>query len=123
NLGTLKGDAVGIFAGTLKHSGAIAATAVTTAGGKVVLKAQGDNLVSGSITASGLAGKGGSIDVLGERVGLLAGATLDASGPEGGGQVRVGGDYQGKNAEVQNAFRTYVDAQATIRADATVKGE
>src|SRR4051812_15362347 len=40
NLGTLQGDAVGIFAGTLRHSGQINATAVTVDGGKVVLKAQ-----------------------------------------------------------------------------------
>jgi filamentous hemagglutinin family protein len=123
NLGTLKGDAVGIFAGTLKHSGLIQAKATSAAGGKVVLKAAGDNLVSGTVIASGPDGKGGSVDVLGQRVALLAGANIDASGPNGGGQVRVGGDYQGKNPVVQNALRTYVDAQARIRADATVKGD
>jgi filamentous hemagglutinin family protein len=37
NLGQLKGDAVGMFAGTLRHSGLISAQAVTTEGGKVVL--------------------------------------------------------------------------------------
>ncbi|MCG2594821.1 YDG domain-containing protein [Ramlibacter sp. XY19] len=115
NLGTLKGDAVGIFAGTLKHSGMVQATAVTSEGGKVLLKAQGDNLVSGAV-------QGRSIDVLGERVGLLAGAAIDASGAQGGGQVRIGGDYQGQNPDVQNAKRTYVDARATIKADATEQG-
>jgi filamentous hemagglutinin family protein len=115
NLGTLKGDAVGIFAGTLKHSGLVQAQAVTSEGGKVLLKAQGDNLVSGAV-------QGRSIDVLGERVGLLAGAAVDASGAQGGGQVRIGGDYQGKNPDVPNAKRTYVDAQATIKADAAEAG-
>ena len=42
NLGTLKGDAVGVFAATLKHSGLIQANAVSTEGGKVVLKANAD---------------------------------------------------------------------------------
>ncbi|NPC58753.1 beta strand repeat-containing protein, partial [Caenimonas soli] len=122
NLGTLQGDAVGIFAGQLKHSGLIQANAVTAEGGKVVLKAgAGDALVDGRISA--VAGsQGGSIDVLGQRVGLLAGAALDVSGERGGGSVRVGGDYQGKNAEVPNAQRTYVDAAATIKADAGVDG-
>ena len=49
NLGTLQGDAVGIFAGTLRHSGLIAARASDTEGGKVVLKAiGGDNRVDGT---------------------------------------------------------------------------
>lgn len=123
SLGTLQGDAVGIFAGQLKHSGLVQATAASADGGKVVLKAHGgDSLVAGRIEAHGLAGRGGSIDVIGQRVGLLAGAFLDASGPQGGGQIRVGGDYQGKNAQVPNAQRSYVDADATLRADATDSG-
>lgn len=124
NLGELKGDAVGIFARTLKHSGIIQANALTTEGGRVVLKAVGgDALVDGSITAKGNGGKGGAIDVLGQRVGLLAGATLDASGANGGGSIRVGGDYQGANPDVQNAKAVYVDAGARILADATVRGD
>jgi hypothetical protein len=47
NLGSLKGDAVGIFAGTLKHSGQIQATAASLQGGRVVLKAAGDGYVQG----------------------------------------------------------------------------
>jgi filamentous hemagglutinin family protein len=122
NLGTLQGDAVGIFAGQLKHSGLINATATSIEGGKVVLKAAGDALVDGRISAvSG--SKGGSIDVLGQRVGLLAGAALDASGDQGGGSVRVGGDFQGKNASVSNAQRTYVARSATISADARISGD
>lgn len=124
NLGSLKGDAVGIFAGTLKHSGLVHATAVSSEGGKVVLKAiGGDALVDGKAVAEGLAGKGGSIDVLGRRVALLAGATLDASGANGGGAIRVGGDYQGRNADVPNAEQTTVEGGATIKADATVAGD
>lgn len=122
NLGKLSGDAVGVFAGTLKHSGLVTAQAVSTEGGKVVLKAAGDALVSGGIVASA-GDKGGSIDVLGERVGLLDGATLQASGRLGGGSVRVGGDYQGANANVQNAKRTYVDANARIEANAIESGD
>ena len=122
NLGTLKGDAVGIFAGTLKHSGAIGATRATLEGGKVVLKAQGDAIVNGSasITATGVGAgtKGGSVDVLGTRVGLFDQASIDVSGVAGGGTVRVGGDYQGKNAEVPNATTTAVAPQTSIKANA-----
>lgn len=124
NLGTLKGDAVGIFANTLRHSGLVQAQAVTSEGGRVVLKATGgDAYVSGTIVAAGADGKGGRIDVLGERVGLMAGAQVQASGALGGGQVRVGGDYQGQNASVPNAQAVYVDAQARIEADATQQGD
>jgi filamentous hemagglutinin family protein len=121
NLGTLTGDAVGIFAGTLRHSGLVQAQSATLEGGKVVLKATGDVLVDGSIVARQGA-RGGSVDVLGERVGLLAGARIDASGAAGGGSVRIGGDQHGANPEVPNAQRTYVDARATIAADATQQG-
>jgi filamentous hemagglutinin family protein len=121
NLGTLQGDAVGIFAGQLKHSGLIQATAVTADGGKVLLRASGDNLVDGQIKATN-GDKGGSVDVLGQRVGLMANAAVDASGAAGGGTVRIGGDYQGANPDVQNAQRTYVDPTATILADATQNG-
>lgn len=123
NLGNLSGDAVGIFAGTLKHSGQIQATQVSTVGGKAVLRAAGDALVDGTITAAAAGGKGGSIDVFGNRVGLLAGARLDASGASGGGFIRVGGDFQGKNPDVPNAQRTYVDRDATLQADATGNGD
>ena len=123
NLGTLRGDAVGIFAGTLKHSGAIDARSVTTEGGRVLLQAAGgDALVSGTVRAAGQAGVGGRIDVFGQRVGLLDGAALDASGERGGGSIRVGGDFQGNNPLVPNAQRTFVDAGATLNADATVDG-
>ncbi|RYZ00661.1 MAG: filamentous hemagglutinin N-terminal domain-containing protein, partial [Comamonadaceae bacterium] len=123
NLGRLEGDAVAIFAGTLKHSGQIAANVVTGTGGKVVLKASGgDAIVSGDINVDSAKGKGGSIDVFGERVGLQAGAELTANGATGGGNVRIGGDYQGANASVPNAARTYMDADARIEADATGNG-
>ena len=46
-----------------------------------------------------------------------------ASGNAGGGTVLVGGDFQGKNVEVQNADKTYVGADASIRADAVTSGD
>ena len=86
NLGTLQGDAVGIFAGQLKHSGLIQASAVSTDGGKVVLKAgAGDALVSGGrISATA----GGSIDVRADAGMVnMFGATLNSAG----GPVNISG--------------------------------
>ena len=125
NLGTLKGDAVGIFAGTLRHSGMIQAVQANMEGGKVVLRALGDAYVEGQgqINATSAVGKGGSVDVLGQRVAVMDDAVIDVSGHSGGGTVRVGGDYQGGNPNVPNADISYLGPKAVIKADATGDGQ
>ena len=65
---------------------------------------------------------GGSVSILGEHV-ALTDAVVDASGDAGGGSVLVGGDFQGGNPDVQNAQRTFVAADAEIRADAVTRGD
>ncbi|HEY6510140.1 MAG TPA: filamentous hemagglutinin N-terminal domain-containing protein, partial [Vicinamibacterales bacterium] len=99
-------------------------TANGTSGGKVLLQAEGGtNLVGGTVEAKGSAGKGGEIQALGVRVGVVGHGVIDASGDTGGGTVLVGGDYQGKNAAVQNAERTYIGSDGVIRADAMTTGD
>ncbi|MCY7306119.1 MAG: YDG domain-containing protein [Rhodoferax sp.] len=122
NLGTLQGDAVGIFAGTLRHSGEIQALQANLEGGRVVLRASGDALVEGAgrIVASGTLG--GRVDVLGNRVAIADQAEVDASGANGGGSIRIGGDYQGRNTQVPNAQMTYVGADTLLNANATASG-
>ena len=124
NLGRLKGDAVGIFAGTLRHSGMIQAVQANMEGGKVVLRAMGDAYVEGQgqINATSATGKGGNVDVLGNRVAIAGQSLIDVSGQQGGGSIRVGGDFQGKNAAVQNANMTYLGPDATLKADAIDSG-
>ena len=152
NLGELiaAGGRIGMYGTLLRHSGvANANTAVVGENGKIVFKAikdvtldagsvttasgpqggsvtvQAENgtlLVSGTVAAKGDAGKGGMIQLTGDRVGLIGNAAIDASGLTGGGSVLVGGDFQGRNAEVQNAWRTYVGAEASIKADAIESG-
>lgn len=153
NLGKLLAEngAVRAFAGTLRHSGEIRASrlvrdgdgsivlagsnevtltadSVTSAngvaGGSVLIQSIGGTTrVSGDVSAAGAAGNGGDIRVLGQRVALESGARVNASGSAGGGQILVGGDFQGKNAGVQNAERVYVAAGAQLNADATVQGD
>ena len=125
NLGTLKGDAVGIFAGTLKHSGAINATQASVDGGRVVLKASGDAFIEGNgrIVATRADGLGGAVQVLGNRVGLTDNASIDTSAVGGGGTILVGGDAHGTNPAVPNAQVAYIDANARLAADATEKGD
>jgi len=152
NLGDIVAEAgrVGIYAGLINHSGTIRADrAVATDDGRVILKATKDitleagsvitangptggsviiqsgdtTLVSGSIEATGSAGKGGTVQVLGNLVGLMGEASINASGETGGGTVLVGGDLGGRNAGVQNAFRTYFGPNAVINADAIGSGD
>jgi len=153
NLGEVitNGGAASMFAGTIKHSGSInadslsvdehgnvqlfakadidiATDAIITAngaeGGEVKIESDtGTVWNSGTIEAKGDVGKGGHIEVLGERVALLDKAQVDVSGETGGGEVLIGGDYQGKNPDVQNATVTYVGEDTSIKADAVTNGD
>lgn len=151
NLGTVTADAgrIGIYAGLVRQSGTLRADSAVVEGGRILLKATknvtlaaasqtsasgvsggridieaGDTtMVEGDIAATGSAGGGGRVEVLGHLVGLTGHANIDASGDTGGGTVLVGGDYQGKNPDVQNAFRTYVGSDVTLKADAISAGD
>jgi len=100
---------------------------VTTAngpkGGSVTVESGDTTLVAGTIEAKGSEGKGGTVEVLGNKVGVIGDAGIDVSGETGGGTVLVGGDFQGKNPEVQNAYRTYVGPETTVTADAVTSGD
>ncbi|MBD1871330.1 CHAT domain-containing protein [Cyanobacteria bacterium FACHB-471] len=84
----------------------------------------GTAIASGTIDASNQtissATQTPEINVLGDRVALLN-TTLNASGINGGGTVRIGGDYQGQGT-VFNASRTFVSSGSVINADAIAQG-
>lgn len=133
NAGTVSADSASVNAAgnvVLKASRDVTleATSVVSAngaqGGTVHVQAEGGTLLAdGRIDAKGAVEMGGEVKLLGERVGLMNQAHVDASGRDGGGTVLVGGDYQGKNAEVQNARVTYVSPDANLVADATHAGD
>lgn len=100
-----------------------ATSANGTKGGTIQIESGDMTLVSGAVSAIGSSGSGGRIELLGEKVGLLNGAQVNASGTNDGGAVLVGGDYQGKNADIRNASVTYVDRNTVIKADATDTGD
>ena len=111
------------FALAINAGGSISAIGLDNSGGRIWLKAtQGKVEVTGDLTAT-KGTKGGEIQVTGSQVLLASTANLQASGSAGGGTVLVGGDYQGKNPDVQNAQNTFVEAGAKISADATVQGD
>jgi filamentous hemagglutinin family protein len=123
NLGALSGDAVGLFASSLHHSGDIQAHAVSTEGGKVVLKAVLAAQVDGSISASALSGTGGAVLISASQVGLGSAALVDVRGATGGGEALIGGGLHGQDARLNNAQQTTVASGARILADATMQGD
>ena len=76
--------------------------------------------VGGTVDASNATGRGGEIDVLGGKV-AIDGATLDASGATGGGQIHIGGDYQGEGSRLRSDA-TLVTEGSTLNVDATGRG-
>ncbi len=83
----------------------------------------GTVILSGGINAacqtSGCVG--GGVTVVGDRVALLQ-TNLDASGTQGGGTVRLGGNYQGQGT-LPRASQVFVDRNSTLRVDATQRGD
>jgi filamentous hemagglutinin family protein len=78
--------------------------------------------MEGVIDVSNATGTGGSVKVLGDRVALLGDANIHASGDTGGGEVLVGGNYQGSGEEL-NAIKTFVGSDVLINADAVTRGD
>ncbi len=123
NLGQLiaNNGAANMFAGTLTHSGSVSANGITTdAAGNIRLVATGTNWIEGDVIATG--NQGGDIQLLGAQVGLDGNAVIDASGTNGGGQILIGGDYQGQG-DVMTARASYVGEDVQIRADALDNGD
>ena len=131
--GVIQADGGTVQLATNSRSSAVNVTGLVQADSLVerngVIRLEGGNnakvTVAGTLSATGNkpGTKGGNIEVSGEQVALFSGAKLDASGNAGGGEVLIGGDYQGKNPQIQNARTTYIDKDATISADAKIQGD
>jgi filamentous hemagglutinin family protein len=92
---------------------------VVLTGNVAVPGTAGTAIASGTLNVSG--DTGGNVNILGEKVGVIAG-NINASGINGGGNVLIGGDYQGLGT-VPNALRTFVSSDSTINADAVSNGQ
>lgn len=124
NLGTIVAEAgrIGIAGSLVRNGGTLDASSVVSAGGRIFLKATQDTYVEGDGQLLATGATGGAVEVLGHRVAVTDNALIDVSGTSGGGTIKVGGDYQGKNPDVQNAWVTYFGPNATLRANATEVG-
>jgi len=129
--------------GTVENSGSIRATSSGSGnGGRVLIeaayakvdgmiRAQGGQVritgtdkveMSADLDATNSGGLGGDVVVEGGEIVLGNGANIDASGATGGGNVRVGGGFQGRDATVRNADTLTVESGAVVRSDALVNG-
>jgi filamentous hemagglutinin family protein len=80
----------------------------------------GGAYLSGTLSADGANGRGGDVQITGRQLDLF-GTRISATGTTGGGQLRVGGDYQGANAAVPNADTLDVNA-VQVDVSATQNG-
>ncbi|MBN2844162.1 MAG: filamentous hemagglutinin N-terminal domain-containing protein, partial [Sedimentisphaerales bacterium] len=113
----VSGDMYALAMG-VSNSGTVKGSAITLESGE-----NGITKVTGIVDASDLTEgqTGGNIRVLGDRVAVLGGQ-IDASGSVGGGEILIGGDFQGKG-EVRNARLTPINKDADIKADAIDSGD
>jgi len=111
----------------VNNTGVIEATTIEEQNGIIRLDGGDQGIVynSGTLDVSGMdeGETGGEVRITGEKVGLVHYSKILARGRRGGGKVLIGGDYQGKNPDVQNAGRTYVGADSIINADAVDSGD
>ncbi|SFX76663.1 beta strand repeat-containing protein, partial [Marinospirillum alkaliphilum] len=110
------------------NTGQISASALDgqSNGGQITLHAEdGTLLVSGEsrIEATSEHQQGGQIHLLGQQIGLSGTTQVDASGATGGGEILIGGDYQGKNTDIPNADKVIVTSDVSLNADATDNGD
>ncbi len=89
-------------------------------GGKIRSLTSFNHTTSGQYSAQGNTGQGGKIDITGGSIKMLS-AQVDASGATGGGQIRIGGEFQGgKNLpqdDLPNAKITTLDRGTRLRAE------
>ena len=82
--------------------------------------AAGTALISGKIDVSAVGNGGGQVTLLGDAL-TLSESVVDASG-EQGGEIHIGGDYQGQG-DLLRADSAQVDAASVLRADAAGTGD
>ena len=120
--GVTQGGSVVLSAGDSLEQTAnsvVRADATQGTAGTVRAESVGGAYLSGTLSASG--SRGGEVSVTAPNL-VLAGAALHADGRDGGGRVRVGGGWQGKDADLANASTTTVN-HTDFTANATGNGD
>ena len=115
-----------VLANAVNNTGVVQAQTVENRQGTIVLLGSMDSgtvSLGGTLDVSAGAGqKAGRVLATGRQVGLFD-AHILASGGAGGGQVLIGGGYQGRDPAVPHAQAVYMSAGATIEANARDQGD
>lgn len=112
-----------VYALAIQCSGVVEASNVKEENGRILLTAdQGRIEIAGDLSAENKEGTGGYIGVFADEVLALGKAKIDASGSKGGGEVFLGGSFQGKDRTQPHASWTYVGPEAVVSANATCLG-
>ncbi|MTF37881.1 CHAT domain-containing protein [Cyanobacterium aponinum] len=88
--------------------------------GIVIPNESGLNIVSGELSTSSQ-DLGGEITLLGDKVAVID-AQISASGVNGGGEIKIGGDFQG-GGTIPNASLTVINSESKIEANAFDKDD
>lgn len=83
---------------------------------EVAIEAEGKIIASGEINAGG-----GPVHLLADEISLI-GSHISTSSPSHGGEVLIGGDYQGRG-DIKTAHLVHMDEKSTIYADALESGD
>ena len=103
----------------INQTGYIHATGLQERNGEIFLVAE-----NGRIESEGsLKDPGGKIHLLADVVNLDKELHVDVSSTTRGGEVLIGGDYQGKNPEIRNAQAVFVGEGVQIDASAKERGD
>ena len=105
-------------------SGRLLADSKNSTAGSIIIKAEKSVNINASVSARGLNAnsKAGKVNITGEKIRLKSETNIDVSGIQGGGEVLVGGDFQGKG-DLKTAEKTSVEKGSHINADAVITGK
>ncbi|MBM2915431.1 filamentous hemagglutinin N-terminal domain-containing protein, partial [Escherichia coli] len=108
----------------LNVSGVVEAGGMHRQDGNIVLDGGDSGVVhlSGTLQADNASGQGGKVVVQGQNILLDKGSSITATGGQGGGEVYVGGGWQGKDSSIRNADKVVMQDGARIDVSATQKG-
>lgn len=109
----------------VNNSGIIQAQGLSSHGGSIVLDG-GDNGVvtqAGALDVSSAGGQDGKVTLEGRNIHLTTGSRINATGQAGGGEVYVGGGWQGKDSSITHANALIMDEGAVIDVSATGAGD
>ncbi|ENN3860796.1 filamentous hemagglutinin N-terminal domain-containing protein, partial [Escherichia coli] len=109
----------------LNVSGVVEADGMHRQDGNIVLDGGDSGVVhlSGTLHADNAAGSGGKVVVEGKKLLLGKGSSISATGSQGGGEVYVGGGWQGKDSHIRNADRVVMQEGSHIDVSATQQGD